>query len=68
MLEQLAAETDPATLRVVKIDAHRAMDVSGQYGVMSLPTLLLFKGGRPAGQWMGFFTKEALKSKLQPLL
>lgn len=68
VLESLAQETDPATLRVVQVDVHAAVDVAARYGVMSLPTLLLFKKGRPAGQWVGFVAKETLKKKLEPLL
>ena len=55
-------------MKIVKIDAHGAIDVSTEYGVMTLPTLLLFKGGRPVTQLIGFLSKEALKRKLQPLL
>ncbi len=68
VLESLAQETPETTLKVVQIDAHGAVDVSSEYGVMSLPTMLLFKGGRPVGQWVGFVAKEALKKKMEPLL
>lgn len=67
VLESLAQEAAPA-LKVVQIDAHGSVDVSSEYGVMSLPTMLLFKGGRPVGQWVGFVAKEALKKKMEPLL
>ncbi len=67
VLESLAQET-AGQMNVVQIDAHGAVDVSSEYGVMSLPTMLLFKGGRPVGQWTGYFTKEVLKRKLDPLL
>lgn len=68
VLESLAQETPETALKVVQIDAHGAVDVSSEYGVMSLPTMLLFKGGRPVGQWVGFIAKEALKKKMEPLL
>ena len=39
-----------------------------QFGIMSVPTLLLFKGGETADQLVGVQTKATLKQRLDALL
>ena len=44
-LERLAAAHDGA-LRVVKVDVEQNRDVAAEYGIQSIPTIALFRGGR----------------------
>lgn len=60
VLEQLA--TEMPDINIVKINVDQAQQVAGQYNVMSIPTLILFKDGNQVAQTMGFQPKEALKS------
>ena len=46
-LEELASERDD--IRIVKLNTDENPQVSAQYNVMSIPTLLLFKHGQRAG-------------------
>jgi thioredoxin 2 len=48
-------------LLVVKIDTDRAPDVSMKYGIRSIPTLIVFRGGREVDRSVGF-EPERLKS------
>ena len=41
-------------LAVRRLDVDRDPQVSGRYGVLSMPTLLLFAGGRPVDRLVGF--------------
>lgn len=66
-VEQIAEEY-AGTLRVGKIDADEAQDITTQYGVMSLPTLMLFKGGQPIARITGFQTKDKIVNQLMPHL
>ena len=56
-------------LAVGKLDADEYPELTTKYGVMSLPTLVLFKGGEPVTRIVGFKpTKQALIDKLEPHL
>ncbi len=39
-----------------------------QYGVMSIPTLILFKGGQPVVRITGFQPKDRITNQLKPHL
>jgi thioredoxin 1 len=57
-LESLAGEYD-GKLNVVKIDVDRNQDTATKYGVTSLPTVLVFKGGEVVGKIVGNPGKKA---------
>jgi len=66
-LDALAVEF-AGRLKVVKLDVDEAGDVAGQFGVQSIPTLMLFKGGQPVERLVGAYPKPAIVSKIQPHL
>ncbi len=51
-------------LRVAKVDADINQDILMSYGVMSIPTLLLFKGGEPVERIIGFTPKGKILNKI----
>ncbi len=51
-------------LRVAKVDADINQDILMSYGVMSIPTLLLFKGGEPVERITGFTPKGKILNKI----
>ncbi len=51
-VEQLADEYK-GKVKVAKLDVDHAQDIAARYLVTSIPTLLLFKGGRPVTQIIG---------------
>lgn len=55
-------------LRVGKLDADSYPDVVQAYGIMGIPTLILFKGGADVVRISGFQPKEKISSKLEPHL
>jgi thioredoxin 1 len=63
ILEELAAEFG-GTLAVRKVNVDDSRDIAAQYGIRAIPTLLLFKGGQLADQYVGMMDKATLKSKL----
>jgi thioredoxin 1 len=67
VLEDIAEEYD-AKLQVVKLDVDNNMETAMKYGVMSIPTLILFKDGKAAERVIGFLPKEKLLKKLEPHL
>jgi thioredoxin 1 len=53
-------------LKVVKVNVDEAQDVAGNYRIMSIPTLLLFKGGEVVTQVVGAMPKDQLLAKIKP--
>ena len=66
IVEEIAGEyTDQ--LKVGKMDVDGNPQVSMNYGIRSIPTLLIFKDGKPVDQIIGAVAKEAILSKVKPL-
>ncbi len=59
ILDELSGEM-PAGSKVVKVDVDQAPESSAKYGVMSIPTLKVFKGGQVVEETSGLQSKEAL--------
>ncbi len=67
VVEQIAAEYN-GTLKVGKLDIDENQDTMMQYGVMGVPTLLLFKGGEAVERLVGYMPKDRIVAKLSPHL
>ena len=65
ILEELAAERED--LRVVKVDVDHNQRVAAQYGVLSMPTFMVFEHGAPVGQIVGSRPKKRLLADLEAL-
>ena len=64
VLEELAGELD-GQLTIGKLDIDYNQSTAMAYGVMSIPTLLLFKGGEPVERIVGYQPKPQLMNRLQ---
>ena len=58
VLEEMAKEDD--SFNIVKVDVDVEQELAMKFGVMSIPTLVLFKDGKPVSQKLGFMPKELL--------
>jgi thioredoxin 1 len=67
VVEQLNAEWN-GSVKVGHLDADNNATRVMQYGVMSVPTLILFKNGQPVERLAGFMRRERILSKLNPHL
>ena len=67
VLEEIAKDY-AGKLQVAKLDVDNNNESAIKYGVMSIPTLILFKNGRAAERIVGFMPKEKLLAKLKPHL
>jgi thioredoxin 1 len=65
-LEELNAERDDLT--VVKMNVDENPETAAKYGIMSIPTLILFKNGEVAKQVVGALPKARLQQELEPAL
>lgn len=55
-------------LKVAKLDVDQNPRTAAQFGIMSIPTLILFKDGKPAERLIGYMPKERLMKGLRPHL
>lgn len=62
------AEEHAGKLKVGKLDADQNQDVMMRYGIMGIPTLILFKGGEPVARITGFQPKDRIVNQLLPHL
>jgi thioredoxin 1 len=67
IVKQLAQEWQ-GKVKVVKLDADENPGVLMQYGILGIPTLMFFKGGKLQERMTGFVPKEKLVAKLSPHL
>jgi len=67
ILDELAGELQ-SRAKIVKINVDENPLVAGQFGVMSIPTLLLFKDGQKVDQKVGGQAKPALKAFIEQAL
>jgi thioredoxin 1 len=67
IIKQLAEEWQ-GKVKVVKCDADQNPNVLVNYGIMGLPTVMLFKSGEMVERASGYQPKEKLVSKLSPHL
>lgn len=64
IIEELSQEIDPSKLVIGKLDVDANNETSMKYGVMSIPTLLVFKNGEVVEKIVGAMPKEELVEKL----
>lgn len=64
ILDQIAQELDDK-LVIGKLDIDENQDTAMAFGVMSIPTLLLFKNGEPVDRIVGYQPKPQLMARLQ---
>jgi thioredoxin 1 len=66
MLEEIGR--DRSALKIVKVDVDQAPALAQQHRVMSVPTLVLYKGGKVVGTWVGLRPKPLLLGEIDKAL
>ncbi|MDE3034225.1 MAG: thioredoxin [Acidobacteriota bacterium] len=67
VLDELAGELQ-GKARIVKINVDENPQVAGQFGIMSIPTLIVFKDGKPVNKMIGGQPKPQLKAFIESAL
>lgn len=67
IVDEIAAEYD-GRLKVVKVDVDQAPGTAARYGVLSIPTLMIFHAGKVKDQYMGLLSKKALADRVDKVL
>jgi thioredoxin 1 len=63
IVDELASELD-GKIKVAKVNVDEAQELAGKFRIMSIPTLLIFKGGEVVDQIIGAVAKDHLLEKL----
>lgn len=58
-LEELSAEL-PAGAKIAKVNVDEEVEIAAKYGVMSIPTIKVFKGGEVVEETVGVKSKDDL--------
>jgi thioredoxin 1 len=66
ILEEMANERDD--VKIVSLNVDENQDTASAYDVLSIPTMILFKGGDAAKRVVGAMPKKRLEAELEPAL
>lgn len=61
-LEQLSKENDK--VEIIKIDVDKFQKLAMEYGIMSIPTIIIYKNGKETNKNIGYLSKEEIKNLL----
>jgi thioredoxin 1 len=67
ILEEVLA-VESANFDIVSVDVDNSPEISANYGIQSLPTMILFKDGENVAQFMGMMQKEDVISRVKEAL
>ncbi len=57
-------ESEHSDVSIVKVNVDNSPELAGIYGVMSIPTLIVFKDGNPVSQNIGYCPKEKVEEMI----
>lgn len=59
------SETMKDKVTIVKVDVDESMDLASQYGIMAVPTMIVFKDGKQVDAFSGYMSEAALISNIE---
>ena len=66
VLEEIAAERED--VRIVKLNVDDNQQTAAQFGILAIPTMILFRSGAEAKRIQGALPKRRLEAELEPAL
>lgn len=67
ILHELTGEFD-GKIKIAKLNVDENPNTAGKYGVMSIPTMMLFKNGEVMKQWIGVQSKDTLVGEFNKVI
>lgn len=64
IIEEVAKELEGKPVKIGKMNVDDNPEAPAKYGIMSIPTIIIFKNGQPVEQLVGVQAKEKLLEKL----
>ncbi|MBQ9791963.1 MAG: thioredoxin [Clostridia bacterium] len=66
ILDKVAS--DMPNVAFAKVDVDEEMDLAQNYGILSIPCIIMFKDGKEADRLIGFTTEDELKTAIEKVL
>lgn len=67
IIDEIASELN-GKVKVAKVNVDEAQSLAMRFGIMSIPTIIIFKGGIPATQVIGAVAKKQLLDKINQII
>ncbi|MCD6540196.1 MAG: thioredoxin [Candidatus Omnitrophica bacterium] len=67
VVEKIAEEYE-GRIKVCKLNVEEATSIASNYGVMSIPTIMIFKDGKIVNKTVGALSKENLEEFIKPYI
>lgn len=67
VIEEVANNLE-GKIRIVKLDVDENPGVAGQFGITSIPTMILFSEGKPVGKLVGFRPADQIEAAIKGAL
>ena len=68
IIEELAHEYEGKNIKIGKLNVDEAPASASRFQVMSIPTLMIFKDGKPISQMIGVQDKNSLTNKIEEII
>lgn len=68
IIEEIGKEYEEDAIKIAKLNIDDNKAVPGQYGIMSVPTFMIFKNGEIIDQFVGAQSKDSLKERIDQVL
>lgn len=68
IVEEVAGEYEGKPVKIAKLEVDANEATPAQYQIMSVPTMIIFKGGRPVNQMVGVQSKQDIKAALDEVM
>lgn len=68
VIDALAEELPADKIVVGKFNVEENQEVPNRYNIMSIPTVMIFKGGQPVDQIVGFAPREAVLERVKKVI
>jgi len=65
LVEELAKQFEGKNIKIGKMNVDENIETAQKYNIMSIPTLILFKGGKPEKIFVGLRSKEELEKEIK---
>lgn len=68
IVEEVAADYQGKPVKIAKMEVDANEITPAQYQIMSVPTMLIFRGGKPVNQMVGVQAKQDIKSAIDEVM
>ncbi|MFH0818458.1 MAG: thioredoxin [Patescibacteria group bacterium] len=68
IIDELAKDNKAKAIKIGKLDVDANSEMAQKYQVMSIPTIIFFKDGKPVNQLMGVQSKDSLQKEIDNLI